>query len=172
MSKKQSIIADSSTAAEFIGAHTGAQAIMWARNFLEELGFQQKGTTCMYQDNMSTIRLIGHKGNTGRMKHIALRYDFVREQVRLGTIRIEHLHTTKMTADTLTKPLGPSLFAQHAIRLLNTSPPDSVDLEAYQLSLCSIAVKSAKRIPIIRLSNVHLPLRTAKLLRRRVRWSL
>ena len=43
----------------------------------------------MYQDNMSTIRLIGHKGNTGRMKHIALRYDFVREQVRLlGTIRI------------------------------------------------------------------------------------
>jgi hypothetical protein len=171
MSKKQSIIADSSTAAEFIGAHTGAQAIMWARNFLEELGFQQKGATCMYQDNMSTIRLIGHKGNTGRMKHIALRYDFVREQVRLGTIRIEHLHTTKMTADTLTKPLGPSLFAQHAIRLLNTSPPDPDDLEAYRLSLCSIA-KSAQRINIIRLSNAHLPLRAAKLLRRRVRWSL
>ena len=54
------------------------------------------------------------------------------------------------------------------VALLNTSPPDhSVDLEAYQLSLCSIAAKSAKRIPIIRLSNVHLPLpRTAKLLRR------
>jgi len=125
----------------------------------------------MYQDNMSTIRLIGHKGNTGRMKHIALRYDFVREQVRLGTIRIEHLHTTKMTADTLTKPLGPSLFAQHAIRLLNTSPPDPDDLEAYRLSLCPIA-KSAQRINIIRLSNAHLPLRAAKLLRRRVRWSL
>ena len=94
------------------------------------------------------------------MKHIALRYDFVREQVRLGTIRIEHLHTTKMTADTLTKPLGPSLFAQHAIRLLNTSPPDPDDLEAYQHSLRSIA-KSAKRIKIIRLSNVHLPLHAA-----------
>ena len=37
MSKKQSIIADSRLAAEFIDAHTGAQAIMWARNFLEEL---------------------------------------------------------------------------------------------------------------------------------------
>ena len=69
MPKKQPIIADSSTVAEFIGAHTGAQAIMWPRNFLEELGFRQKGATCMYQDNMSTIRLIGHKGNTGRMKH-------------------------------------------------------------------------------------------------------
>jgi len=126
----------------------------------------------MYQDNMSTIRLIGHKGNTGRMKHIALRYDFVREQVRLGTIRIEHLHTTKMTADTLTKPLGPSLFAQHAIRLLNTSPPNPDDLQAYQHSLVRSIANSVKRIPIIRLSNVHLPLHAAKLLRRRVRWSL
>ena len=171
MSKKQSIIADSSTAAEFIGAHTGTQAIMWAQNFLEELGFRQKGATCMYQDNMSTIRLIGHKGNTGRMKHIALRYVLVSEQVRLGTIRIEHLHTTKMTADTLTKPLGPLLFAQHAIHLLNTNPPDPDDLEAYHHSLRSIA-KSAKRIPINCLSNVHLPLRAAKLLRRCVRWSL
>ena len=99
----------------------------------------------MYQDNMSTIRLIGNKGNTGRMKHIALRYDFVREQVRLGTIRIEHLHTTKMTTDTLTKPLGALLFAQHALRLLNTSPPSTDDLEAYQLPLRSLA-KSSKRI--------------------------
>ena len=106
------------------------------------------------------------------MKHIALRYDFVHEQLRLGTIRIEHLHTTKMTAaDTLTKPLGALLFAQHALRLLNTSPPSTDELEAYQLSLRSLA-KSSKRIMLIRQSNVHLPLRTAKLLRRRVRWSL
>ena len=118
MSKKQSIIADSSTASEFIGAHTGAKAIMWARNFLEELGFRQKGATCMYQENMS----IGRKGNTGRMKHIALRYDFVREQVRLGTIRIEILHTTKMIADTFTKPLSALLFAQHALRLFSHQP--------------------------------------------------
>ena len=84
------------------------------------------------------------------MKHIALRYDFVREQVCLGIIRL--LHTTKMTADTLTKPLGTSLFAQLAIRL-NTSPPDLDDLEAYQLFLCSIA-KSAKRLTFILLSKV------------------
>ena len=39
------------------------------------------------------------------------------------------------------------------------------DLEAYQLSLRSLLAKSSKRIMLIRLSNVHLPLRTAKLLR-------
>ena len=110
------------------------------------------------------------------MKHIALRYDFVREQVRLGTIRIEHLHTTKMTADTLTKPLGALLFAQHAPHLLNASPPSTDDLEAYQLSLRSSLAKSSKRIMLIRLSNVHLAISShrprAKLLHHRVRWSL
>ena len=123
----------------------------------------------MYQDNMSTIRLIDHKGNTGRMKHIVLRYDFVREQVRLGNILIEHLHTTKMIADTLTEPLGTLLFTQHAIRLLNTSQPSSDDLEAYQLSLR----RSAKRLTLIHLSNVPVP-RTARLQFRRriVPWSI
>ena len=78
-----------------------------------------------------------------------------------------------MTADTLTKPLGTSLFAQHAIRLLNTGPPDPDDLEAYQQhSLRSMIAKSAKRFTFIHLSKAFLPLRTAKLLRRRVRWSL
>ena len=61
-----------------------------------------------------------------------------------------------------TKPLGTSVFAQHAIRLLNTSPPDPDDLEAYQHSLRSTA-KSAKRITLMRLSNVHLPLCTVRI---------
>ena len=55
--KQQSIIASglqhsAQRPAEFtiLGAHTGAQAIICAQNFLEELGFRQKGATCMYQD--------------------------------------------------------------------------------------------------------------------------
>ena len=67
--------------------------------------------------------------------------------------------------------MATGITAEHALRLLNTSPPSTDDLEAYQLSLRSLA-KSSKRITLIRLYNVHLPLRTAKLLRRRVCWSL
>ena len=59
----------------------------------------------------------------------------LKDLVRLSTIRrIEHLHTTKMTVGTLTK----LLFTQDAIRLLNTSTRSSDNLEAHQLSLCSI----------------------------------
>ena len=72
---------------------------------------------------MSTIRLILHKGNAGRTKHIALRYNMIRECVRMNNITILYLPTDKMVADTLTNPLGATLFPIHQVRILNLAPP-------------------------------------------------
>ena len=41
LTQKQAIIADSSTGAEFISAHTLATTTLWLRGILEELGFPQ-----------------------------------------------------------------------------------------------------------------------------------
>ena len=71
---------------------------------------------------MSTIRLILHKRNSGRTKHIALRYSMIRECVKDNNITIEYLPTDRMIADTLTKPLGAILFQTHQERLLNLHP--------------------------------------------------
>jgi hypothetical protein len=124
ISKKQTIIADSSTVAEFIGTHAAVKAILWVRNLLTELGYPQiKETTILYQDNESTIKMISHKGNAGRSKHIQLRYNIIRECVAQAIIKVIHCPTTLMTADTLTKPLGQPLFSIHQTRLLNLSRP-------------------------------------------------
>jgi len=72
LTKKQSITADSSTVSEYIAAHLAAKQIMWARNFLEELGFLQKGPTTLFEDNKSTISLIENDGNGSKTKHIDL----------------------------------------------------------------------------------------------------
>ena len=72
---------------------------------------------------MSTIRLILHKGNSGRTKHIALRFNMIRECVKDNNITIEYLPTDQMVADTLTKPLGAVSFSNHQERLLNLSSP-------------------------------------------------
>ena len=62
ISKKQSIIADSSTVAEFIGTHAAVKAILWVRNLLSKLGHPQpQATTVLYQDNESNIKMIFHK---------------------------------------------------------------------------------------------------------------
>ena len=123
LSKKQTVVADSSTVAEFIATHTACQKILWAQNLLSELGFPLSISTTLYQDNQSTIRLILHKGSSGRTKHIALRFNMIRDCVKNNNIIIEYLSSEKMTADTLTKPLGSLLFPAHQQRLLNTASP-------------------------------------------------
>ena len=123
LSKKQSILADSTTVSEFVGTHSAVQKVLWAQNLLTELGYLSAISTTLYQDNKSTIRLISHKGNSGRTKHIALRYNMIREAVKNNNISIEYLPSEKMTADTLTKPLGSVLFPIHQCRLLNLAPP-------------------------------------------------
>lgn len=118
LSKKQTITADSSTYAEFIAAHLVTKQIMWVRNFLSELGFPLLSPTTVYEDNQSTIRLINNRGNGNRTKHIALRYNFVREQVELGNVTFEYLPTARMPSDSLTKATGPTLFLQHRVAIL------------------------------------------------------
>jgi hypothetical protein len=86
LSKKQTILADSSTVAEYIGAHLAAKQILWARNILYEMNLSQIKPTTLYEDNKSTITLLNNPGNGNRTKHIALRYNFLRDEIKKGVI--------------------------------------------------------------------------------------
>ena len=127
-SRKQSIIADSSTSAEFIGTHAACQQIAWTQNLLSEMGIPMTSPTVVYQDNMSTIKLIHHKGNEARTKHIDLRYNLIREFFQKKRIVVKYLPTDHMIADMLTKPLPGPAFSRLSTRLLNLSPPNDMDL--------------------------------------------
>lgn len=61
----------------------------------------------------SIVRVIKHK-----TKHIALRYNFIREQISDNHIVIEYLPTQDMTSDILTKALGPTAFLHLRPKLL------------------------------------------------------
>ena len=128
LSKKQKIIADSSTVAEFIGAHTSCQTIAWVTNLLSEMKVPLKQPATLYQDNTSTIKILYKKGNEARTKHIDLRFNIIREFIQQGRIIVKHLPTDYMISDTLTKPLSGPAFLRHKIRLLNQSAPNDTDL--------------------------------------------
>ena len=118
ISKKQTITADSSTVAEFIGTHTVAKEIMWLRDFLASVGFPQRAPTILYEDNMSTISMIKNKSNGKKTKHIEVRYNLIREQVDKKIIAIKWIETNNMTSDILTKPLPPAAFTHNRPSLL------------------------------------------------------
>ena len=104
--------------AEFIAAHTATKQILWARNFLLELGFPQLHPTSLFEDNMSTIQIVNQPGNNGRTKHIALRYNVIREQVERQIITLQHLSGIDMPSDLLMKALGPAPFLHLRPRIL------------------------------------------------------
>ena len=110
LSKKQTIIADSSTVAEFVATHTVSKEIMWARNFMKSVGHEQKFATILYEDNMSTISMIKNKSNGKKTKHVEIRYNMIRDQVSIQVIATEWMPTKDMTSDMFTKALSSAPF--------------------------------------------------------------
>ena len=149
LSKKQTITADSSTVAEFIGTHTVTKEIMWSRDFLASVGFPQKQATILYEDNMSTIAMIKNKSNGKKTKHIEVRYNLVREQVDKNIIAVKWLETKNMTSDILTKSLSPAPFVHNRRSLLGMNvhstdedllleDEDSLHDFVHEYDMCSI----------------------------------
>ncbi len=79
---------------------------MWARSLLAEIGYSQLEPTIIYEVNMSTIAMVNNDGKCQKTKHIDIRYNLTREQVKNKVIIMEHLQTKDMTSDILTKPLA------------------------------------------------------------------
>ena len=55
-SKRQGIVALSSTEAEYIALSFAAQELMWLRSFLKDLGYEQQ-SNLLYEDNQGAIAL-------------------------------------------------------------------------------------------------------------------
>jgi len=111
-SKKQPIVTLSTTEAEFVSASYGACQAVWLRNVLEEIGCRQEGGTLVFCDNSSTIKLSKNPVLHGRSKHIHVRYHFLRELVKEGTIRLDYCTTTDQVADIMTKAVKREVFEE------------------------------------------------------------
>ncbi len=59
---------------------------------------------------MSTIAMANNDGNSQKTKHIDIRYNLTREQVKSKAITMEHLQTKDMTLDILLKTLARTPF--------------------------------------------------------------
>jgi len=118
-SRKQKIVAKSSTESELVSASDNVPEVISIRRFLGEQGYTLKPTV-VYQDNMSTMALIAKGRSTSEgSKHIKIRYFFIKQHVDDGEIEIVHMPTDDMLADLLTKPLQGAKFRDLRRRLMN-----------------------------------------------------
>ncbi|KAL1939181.1 hypothetical protein VTO73DRAFT_10222 [Trametes versicolor] len=105
--KKQSVVALSSTEAEYIGITHAAKEAMWLKALLGDLVHPDFATHAvrLYSDNKSAMDLARNNAFHARTKHIAIRFHFIREAVERGDIDLGYRRTEDMPADVFTKPL-------------------------------------------------------------------
>ncbi|KAI3725113.1 hypothetical protein L1987_64888 [Smallanthus sonchifolius] len=120
-SKKQKVVALSSTEAEYIAlSMPGCQAI-WLRGIIEELKFQIKHSLTLYCDNKSTISLAKDPVYHDKSKHIRVKYHFIRDLIKTEDVRIKFYATKEQMADIFTKALQQKDFIRLK-KLLNIDP--------------------------------------------------
>jgi hypothetical protein len=116
-SKLQTIVALSTTEAEYVAATSAGQEILWLRNLFTELGYPIASPSTLCVDNNSAISVAKNPEHHGRMKHLDLRFYWLRNEVEKGSIKIVHLRTDEMPADIMTKALG-RVKVEEMVRLI------------------------------------------------------
>eukprot|EP00253_Pinus_taeda_P027259 PITA_27259 len=110
MSRKQKSVALSTVEVEYIVASMASCEVVWLRKLFSELFGHMLDTTVILCDNQSGIRLSENPIFHDRSKHIDIRYQFIRDMVQRGAIRLHHIGTDEQVADILTNPLGKVKF--------------------------------------------------------------
>lgn len=112
-SRKQPIVALSTTEAEYIAASDCVKELLYLKALIDELTDSEMKNVKVYVDNQSAITLIKNGQMNKRSKHIDVRYYFISEKVHEGLISISYCSSENQVADIFTKPLNNVKFDKH-----------------------------------------------------------
>ena len=136
--KRQSIVAASSTEAELYALADCFQQVSWLTQFLGELGFSQPVRTpgrggmiaeptavknrgsVIFEDNTGCIAISQQSVYQQRTKHVSTKYAFLHDYVTQGLVSVVKCHTNDMLADPFTKPVPEPLFRRMRPMILGT----------------------------------------------------
>lgn len=110
-SKKQSIITDSTMAAEFVALASGSKEAEWLRSMLWEIPLWPKPmpSVSLHCDSQSALSRAYSQVYNGKSRHIGLRHSYVRNLITDGVITIDYVKSGQNLADPLTKGLARDL---------------------------------------------------------------
>jgi hypothetical protein len=91
----------STTEGEYVAATHAAKEALWLRPFIREVFGSTLTPTTLFSDNKSAIALSRNHQYHARMKHIDIRYHFIRWVIEDGSIRLVFCPTEYMIADML-----------------------------------------------------------------------
>jgi len=92
-SKKQRVVARSSTKVEYHALASAASETLWLLALFTELGYSTSAPPQLLCDNLGATHLSFNPVHHSRMKHIQIDLHFVCDIVQKGTIHVHHVNT-------------------------------------------------------------------------------
>ena len=108
-SRKQQVIAQSSTEAEYRSLAQTFVELSWISKLLTKLQVPFCSPV-LYCDNHSVVYTAHNPVFHHKTKHMEIDVFFVREKILLKQLQVSHVHALDQWADALTKPLSSSRF--------------------------------------------------------------
>jgi hypothetical protein len=108
--KKQSCVALSTAEEEYVAACAASREAAWFRKLLTGLFDIVMETTYILCDNQSCVKLSENPLFHDNSKHIEIRYNYIRDMVQKGAVRLQYVATNEQVADVLTKSLSRTKF--------------------------------------------------------------
>ncbi|GJY38888.1 hypothetical protein Tco_0425252 [Tanacetum coccineum] len=118
--KKHTVVATSTTEAEYVAAASCCGQVLWIQNQLLDYGYNFMNTM-VYIDNNSTICIIENHVQYSKTKHIEIRHHFIRDYNAKKLIQMVKINSEHNVADLLTKGFDAGRFQYlvSSIEMLN-----------------------------------------------------
>ncbi|GJZ56254.1 putative ribonuclease H-like domain-containing protein [Tanacetum coccineum] len=100
--KKQTIVTNSTTEAEYVVASSCCGHVLWIQNQLLDYGYNFMNTK-IFIDNESIICIVKNLVFHSKTKHIEIRHHFIKDSYEKRLIQVIKIHTDHNVADLLTK---------------------------------------------------------------------
>ncbi|GJU17132.1 putative ribonuclease H-like domain-containing protein [Tanacetum coccineum] len=112
--KKQTIVANSTTEAEYVAAANYCGQVLWIQNQMLDYGFNFMNTK-IHIDNESTICIVKNLVFHSKTKHIEIRHHFIRDSYEKKLIQVIKIHTDHNVTDLLTNAFDVSSVPIHLV---------------------------------------------------------
>lgn len=108
--QKQKSVALSSAEAEYVSLSVAVKEALWLQMLLQDFQVNVSEPVIIREDNQACIRIAEDDKPTKRLKHIDVRYHFVREEIQRRTIQLVYVPSEDQIADIMTKGLPKPQF--------------------------------------------------------------
>lgn len=102
-SKKQFVLARSSTEAEYRALVLTTCEVLWLQQLLKDLGLNSLNPTVIKYDNKAALSIVANLVQHERTKHVEMDCHFIREKQSIGAIKAEYIPSKDQLTDIFTK---------------------------------------------------------------------